>query len=115
MSAPTAKRQRGPYYKRVQNARRKARDVGAAADLTIEEWKEILDEYDHRCAYCFAPYEHLDHVLPLSLGGGTTKDNVVPACARCNYSKGAHNKQGTGWVPSIASRFWPRLAEEIYA
>ena len=30
----------------------------------------------------------IDHVMPLSLGGGTTWENVVCACTECNKRKG---------------------------
>lgn len=49
----------------------------------------ILARWGHRCAYCSAPASHLDHVEPLSKGGTDTESNIVPACARCNLSKGA--------------------------
>jgi 5-methylcytosine-specific restriction endonuclease McrA len=34
-------------------------------------------------------FPELDHVDPLFLGGPHTADNLVPACLRCNRSKGA--------------------------
>lgn len=49
----------------------------------------ILARWGHRCAYCPAVAKHLDHVNPLSKGGTDTEDNIVPACQRCNLSKGA--------------------------
>lgn len=39
------------------------------------------------CVYCGAPATTADHVVPVSKGG-TTKDNLVPACARCNSQRG---------------------------
>jgi 5-methylcytosine-specific restriction protein A len=43
------------------------------------------------CAYCqgtFAPDElTMDHIVPLSRGGRSTKGNVVPCCAACNATK----------------------------
>lgn len=45
------------------------------------------------CVYCGAPAEHMDHVLPRSRGGRTSQDNLVPACARCNYDKGARTPE----------------------
>ena len=39
------------------------------------------------CQYCGAPAENVDHVIPRSLGGGHTWDNVVAACRRCNARK----------------------------
>lgn len=41
----------------------------------------------HRCQYCGAPAENIDHVIPRSRGGTHTWDNVVAACRRCNTSK----------------------------
>ena len=44
------------------------------------------------CQYCVKSFkvEHLtfDHVIPRSLGGKTTWDNVVTSCRRCNTFKG---------------------------
>lgn len=42
----------------------------------------------HRCQYCAAPAESIDHVIPRSRGGPHTWDNVVAACRRCNLRKG---------------------------
>jgi 5-methylcytosine-specific restriction endonuclease McrA len=41
------------------------------------------------CWWCGRPATTIDHVLPVVLGGGHTPDNLVPACRRCNYSRGA--------------------------
>jgi 5-methylcytosine-specific restriction enzyme A len=44
-----------------------------------------------RCYYCgsLTPATALtmDHIVPLSRGGKTTKGNVVPACKSCNSKK----------------------------
>jgi 5-methylcytosine-specific restriction endonuclease McrA len=41
----------------------------------------------HRCQYCGAAAENIDHVVPRSKGGSHTWDNVVAACRRCNTRK----------------------------
>ncbi len=41
----------------------------------------------HRCQYCSASAETLDHVVPRSRGGSHTWENVVAACRRCNATK----------------------------
>jgi 5-methylcytosine-specific restriction endonuclease McrA len=41
----------------------------------------------HRCQYCGAPAESLDHVIPKSRGGEHSWDNVVAACRPCNVRK----------------------------
>jgi 5-methylcytosine-specific restriction endonuclease McrA len=47
---------------------------------------------EHRCQYCgshFPPAElTCDHVVPRSLGGRTSWENVVTACGPCNRRKG---------------------------
>lgn len=59
------------------------------SDFLFENWVEILDEFNHRCAYCLRGDVKLtmDHVIPLSKGGPHTRDNIVPACKPCNSKK----------------------------
>lgn len=70
--------------------RRRARKKNLPATLTREEWEAIQLAYTHRCAYCGQRNKALtqDHVIPLSKGGGTTAQNIVPACLTCNLKKG---------------------------
>lgn len=41
----------------------------------------------HRCQYCGASAENIDHVIPKSKGGLHVWDNVVAACRPCNTRK----------------------------
>jgi 5-methylcytosine-specific restriction endonuclease McrA len=41
----------------------------------------------HRCQYCGAAAENIDHVVPRSRGGVHAWDNVVAACRPCNARK----------------------------
>src|SRR4051812_5478129 len=41
----------------------------------------------HRCQYCGAAAENIDHVIPRSRGGEHTWENVVAACRPCNSRK----------------------------
>jgi 5-methylcytosine-specific restriction endonuclease McrA len=41
----------------------------------------------HRCQYCGAAAESIDHVVPRSRGGAHSWDNVVAACRPCNVRK----------------------------
>jgi 5-methylcytosine-specific restriction endonuclease McrA len=41
----------------------------------------------HRCQYCGAAAENIDHVIPRSRGGQHTWENVVAACRPCNSRK----------------------------
>ena len=44
----------------------------------------------HRCQYCGAAAENIDHVVPRSKGGTHTWDNVVASCRPCNMRKEDH-------------------------
>ncbi|MBT2266408.1 HNH endonuclease [Rhodococcus erythropolis] len=52
---------------------------------------------------CGGPYQHLDHVKPLSAGGPHMLSNLRPSCADCNLSKGAKwplpQKEKTSCLP----------------
>jgi 5-methylcytosine-specific restriction endonuclease McrA len=42
------------------------------------------------CVWCGAAATTVDHYpVPRALGGPATLENLVPACTRCNYSRGA--------------------------
>ncbi len=65
-------------------------------ELLAEHWAERNIDQD-RCFYCEeGTYEHLDHYIPLSKGGGHTKENLVPSCASCNLKK--HDKMPEDFI-----------------
>jgi 5-methylcytosine-specific restriction endonuclease McrA len=59
--------------------------------------RAVLARDGHRCAYCSARADTIDHVLPRSRGGGHIWTNVVAACARCNHRKGDRLLSEMGW------------------
>lgn len=82
--------------------------------------RNIFLRDDMQCQYCGrAPRGDeltIDHVVPRSLGGRTTWDNVVLACARCNTRKGSKSPEQAGLVLArlpkepnwlSCSRHWP--------
>jgi 5-methylcytosine-specific restriction endonuclease McrA len=52
--------------------------------------EEVFREYGKLCAYC--GYEDsvmtVDHIIPRSRGGGNERENLLPACRKCNYGRG---------------------------
>lgn len=80
---------RWAHHSRSATHRRRVRMMNAPATLTASDWLEILETFDHRCAYCLRSGLKLEqeHVTPVSRGGGHTADNVVPACRSCNARK----------------------------
>lgn len=84
-------------------SRRRARKKALPDTLTIEETEKILEEFDGKCAICSGGYEHLDHFIPIASGsGGTTYENIVPMCARCNVSK--HAKNPFTWAKQLSEK-----------
>lgn len=71
---------------------------------------QILDEFSlriraqYRCEYCQKELQdqlyEIDHIIPLSLGGSNTAENLAMSCARCNRNKGSR----TVFVDPISRR-----------
>jgi len=53
--------------------------------------KAVLAASDGMCAWgCGRAATTVDHVVPLARGGSNDLDNLVPACATCNSSRGSN-------------------------
>jgi 5-methylcytosine-specific restriction endonuclease McrA len=67
-----------------------AREKAKARDLRKSQWwkNEIARGICHYCGRNFKPKDlTMDHIVPLSKGGKSTKGNVVPCCKECNNKK----------------------------
>ena len=75
----------------MRSSKRRAQKVRAGGEFTKDEWLMLCQDTGYRCVYCGVVDAklHADHVVPLSRGGRHDISNIVPACARCNCSKGA--------------------------
>ncbi len=92
-------------------------------DAEIEKALEILGmtPKDVRCSYCDDPYTEWDHLRPLvknrrPTGYITEIRNLVPACGKCNQSKG--NTDWRDWITGPAklsplTRAVPGLEDRI--
>jgi len=49
--------------------------------------RSIFVRDHHRCQYCGAAAENIDHVIPRSRGGEHVWENVVASCRPCNAQK----------------------------
>ena len=58
----------------------------------------IIKRDKHTCQYCGKNHQPmtLDHVIPRSLGGKDTWENLVCACMRCNAKKGDKTPDSAG-------------------
>lgn len=70
-----------PYIRKEKEKARRLRDSAW--------WKRKCRQGS--CRYCgkkFRPVElSMDHIIPLSRGGRSTKENLVPCCKDCNNKK----------------------------
>jgi len=54
------------------------------------------------CQYCGSPHNlTFDHVLPRRLGGKTTWENILTACAPCNMKKGGRTPEQAHMRPLV--------------
>ena len=62
--------------------------------------QNLLERDDFRCQYCGKnlPVKELnmDHVVPRDRGGGTSWENVVTSCIKCNSKKGNRSPKEAG-------------------
>jgi len=71
------------------------------------QWNELRQEVfrrdNHLCTYCLAAglqvqATHCDHIIPKSLGGTDTMDNLTSACRDCNLKKGSRLVVRQSWL-----------------
>lgn len=58
--------------------------------------RAVFARDDHRCQYCGASAENIDHVIPKSRGGTHSWDNVVASCRPCNSRKRDRSPEESG-------------------
>jgi len=79
--------QKYSLIKRSWQARQRAAD---GLDFTLRDILRAYKSQRGRCFYCRVPLRkvfELDHVVPISKGGGNEPGNVVCACPWCNENK----------------------------
>jgi 5-methylcytosine-specific restriction endonuclease McrA len=86
---------RHPERARIRNHRRRARKMAAGGTFTKEDVAKIkAGQTDKRgrliCWYCGNPIKgtyHIDHFIPLAIGGTNDPGNLRLACPKCNHQK----------------------------
>lgn len=75
---------------RENTRRRYARRKGAfAIKFTPEQLAAKVAYWGHRCWMCREPFQAIDHVKPLVVGGPHILANLRPICTSCNSRKRA--------------------------
>ena len=77
---------------RTKNNAYSERFRSAAGQHSKRDLERILQDQDWKCKYCrksLLDGKHLDHWMPLSLGGSNDPSNLQYLCVRCSTRKGA--------------------------
>ena len=59
--------------------------------------QSIYEAWNHKCAYCKADATSLDHIVPRFKSGSSNRNNLIPACRRCNANKASCKMEE--WYP----------------
>lgn len=88
---------------RIASRLRRAQKRGSGCTHTAADLSEILKAQGNRCAYCRASLskakKHVDHIVPLALGGSNARANLQYLCQPCNQSK--HAKHPIAYARSL--------------
>lgn len=83
---PEQRRSATPSIRKIGRGERLRHNGGKH---TNEEWLQLCTDHNNRCAKCGADaILTKDHIVPVSLGGSDSIDNLQPLCRSCNASKG---------------------------
>ena len=94
----------------IQTNLRRARKCRLLSNLTLDQWVEIKNYFNNKCAYCGKEFPlEQDHFIPLSKGGEYSKSNIIPACRSCNASK--NTKNFFEWYPKY--RYYSKKREKL--
>jgi 5-methylcytosine-specific restriction endonuclease McrA len=81
-----------PEKNSIYANRRSALKNKLISSFTTTDWEQTKAFFNFKCAYCGRKTKLTqDHLIPLSKNGNYCFGNIVPACQRCNSSKGNRN------------------------
>ena len=83
-----------PSYYAVARAKRKARKQSVDGAFSSKDVASLLKKQKGKCASCFhitIKKYHVDHKMPLCLGGSNGPENIQILCPTCNMRKGGRH------------------------
>jgi 5-methylcytosine-specific restriction endonuclease McrA len=85
------KRLKNPEKQKIYDHNRRALKSKAVGTYTQKDICFLANSQKHLCVYCRSFIDkkswHVDHIVPLSLGGSNEKTNLQLLCATCNLRK----------------------------
>jgi len=97
---------RNPEYGRSANQNRRAAIKLVGGRVKRSEVLELIAKQRHKCAACkdnLRKGYHMDHVMPIALGGVNKIENIQLLCPKCNRKK--HDKHPDEWAKSLGRLF----------
>lgn len=88
-----------PEKVKAHKHKRRARKLAAGGSFTADDIKALLKSQKGKCVACGANIKkayHIDHIMPLSLGGHNGIGNIQLLCQHCNQTKSA--KHPIDWM-----------------
>lgn len=86
-------RKNNPEAKRASEAKRRAAMDAGGGHYTKDDVRNLVILQKNRCATCHSAFIgvkfHVDHIMPLALGGTNDKLNIQLLCKPCNMEKRA--------------------------
>ncbi len=85
-------KRKNPWSVSASDAQRRAAKRSADGTHSREDIKQILTLQKYKCAVCkvcIKDGHHVDHVIPLALGGSNWPSNLQALCQTCNLKKHA--------------------------
>lgn len=92
---------KNPERVRINAHKRRDRKAMAVGSFTKDDIKSLLKKQNNKCINCnvlLGKNYHVDHIVPLILGGTDWPSNLQILCKRCNLSKGG--KDPIVWAQS---------------
>jgi 5-methylcytosine-specific restriction endonuclease McrA len=75
------------------------------------QWGVMLERAGHTCSHCGKTGNMtIDHIIPLSKGGGYNIENLQPLCKSCNSSKLNRTNQHAHESKNQKGRVYPCIA-----
>lgn len=100
---PSAKKKRKSWNTRKNNGKQKK----AYVLWEYEDEVRALKIYDNRCGYCGVKITdkniEFDHIVPISKGGKTIPENMIPSCVKCN--RGVNGKRAKDLKEWLYSKY----------